>query len=80
MQDSANKRYYKINTDKLSDGLLQRLGVHTDLMSIGLDVKRDSLAQDILDTGRAVEVLHQEWNHSGCQSSCVLRGNPICRW
>ncbi len=21
-----------------------------------------------------------EWNHSGCQSQCVLRGNPTCRW
>jgi hypothetical protein len=21
-----------------------------------------------------------EWNHSGCQSSCVLRGAATCRW
>lgn len=28
----------------------------------------------------AVEVSHDEWNHSGCRSGCVLRGARECRW
>lgn len=30
--------------------------------------------------GRLTEVSHDTWNHSGCQSSCVLRGHAVCRW
>lgn len=28
----------------------------------------------------AVEISREEWNHSGCQSSCVRRGGSECRW
>lgn len=28
----------------------------------------------------AVEVPYEEWQHSGCQSSCVKRGGATCRW
>lgn len=26
------------------------------------------------------EVTQDEWNHSGCQSSCKRRGDKECRW
>lgn len=30
--------------------------------------------------GAATEISESEWRHSGCQSSCVQRGNVTCRW
>jgi hypothetical protein len=30
--------------------------------------------------GRLTEVTREQWNHSGCQSSCVLRGGKRCQW
>jgi hypothetical protein len=28
----------------------------------------------------AEEMTKDEWNHSGCQSRCVMRGDNICQW
>ena len=28
----------------------------------------------------AVETSFDQWNHSSCQSGCVLRGDAKCRW
>ncbi len=30
--------------------------------------------------GVVVEITEQQWKHSGCQSSCILRGNAKCSW
>lgn len=30
--------------------------------------------------GRLTEVSKDTYNHSGCQSSCVLRGAATCHW
>ncbi len=53
------------------------------LFSCGLTVGKD-LTQVKLDqlirAGRAVEVTREEWQHSGCQSRCTLRGDSICQW
>lgn len=27
-----------------------------------------------------LEISAEEWNHSGCQSSCTRRGDQQCRW
>lgn len=29
---------------------------------------------------KATIVTKDEWNHSGCQSSCIRRGGQSCRW
>lgn len=29
---------------------------------------------------KAVIVTKDEWNHSGCLSSCIRRGGQSCRW
>lgn len=53
------------------------------LVSCGLTVD-DDLPRDtfnrLMTTGRVVAVSFDEWNHSGCQSSCTLRGDAACRW
>ena len=30
--------------------------------------------------GKLIEVSKDEWNHSGCQSGCVRRGDAKCVW
>ena len=30
--------------------------------------------------GEVKQIANEEWKHSGCQSSCVLRGNKRCSW
>jgi hypothetical protein len=48
-------------------------------ISIGFAVPDDiSLRQ--LKSLNAKSVSWEKWKHSGCQSSCVLRGNKECRW
>ena len=53
------------------------------LISCGLTVGEElTLGQlkALVARGQAVEVTKEEWNHSGCQSSCTLRGAKECRW
>ena len=50
------------------------------LFSFGLTVGEDGLTEKHLARIDKVEVSHDEWNHSGCQSGCVLRGAKECRW
>lgn len=53
------------------------------LISCGLTVP-DSLPAASLDrlitTKRAHEIDAETFNHSGCQSSCILRGASKCTW
>jgi hypothetical protein len=54
------------------------------LISCGLTVGEDGFTARMLGyllrKRRAIEVTEQEWNHSGCQSSCILRGADKCSW
>lgn len=53
------------------------------LVSCGLEVGKDLTERSLkalVQRGQAVEVTKDEWNHSGCQSSCVLRGAQKCSW
>lgn len=53
------------------------------LISIGLAVDKDlrpSTLRKWLKDGTAVACSHEEWNHSGCLSSCVNRGAETCHW
>ena len=48
-------------------------------VSIGFEVPREmSMAQ--LRALKAREVSWDTWKHSGCQSSCVMRGGAKCAW
>lgn len=65
----------------------QRWAVEHDngaIFSCGLTVGEDGLElsslQALIRQGKAVEVSYDEWNHSGCQSSCIRRGAKECRW
>lgn len=56
------------------------------LVSIGWTVREDgggdlpprALAW-LRARGRLTPITHEQWNHSGCQSACVLRGASECR-
>jgi len=54
------------------------------LVSCGLTVGESGFTIGMLNTlikrGQAAEITREQWNHSGCQSSCILRGNSECRW
>lgn len=53
------------------------------LVSIGLTVPKDlsrGAFQRALSKFKYVQLTEEEWNHSGCQSSCVKRGGKECRW
>ncbi len=53
------------------------------LISCGLTVPgdiRETQLQALIRQGKAIEVSQEAWNHSGCQSECILRGNATCRW
>lgn len=42
------------------------------------------MAPDCIDewvkTGKAIVISYDEWNHSGCQSRCIKRGDNLCQW
>lgn len=49
------------------------------LVSIGLTVPVD-LSPRAFDRLKKTEITYSAWNHSGCLSSCVMRGRDTCRW
>ncbi len=50
------------------------------VFSCGLTVGQDGLTMASFQRLNRTEVTREQWNHSGCQSSCVLRGGKECRW
>lgn len=48
-------------------------------VSIGFRVP-DEITEKQLKALGAKEISYEVWKHSGCQSSCILRGNKECRW
>lgn len=67
-------RYYKLD-------LTQKQARRVDngaLISCGLTAPDDVSSRWLKKHG--AEVTQEEWNHSGCQSSCVLRGQENCSW
>lgn len=73
--DKKNEKYWRFEAT-------QRWWVEHDngcAVSIGFEVGKE-ISMDQLRSLGAVEVTKDEWNHSGCQSSCVKRGAKECRW
>ena len=53
------------------------------MISCGLSAPEDisvKALKNLLARGKAERITKDEWNHSGCQSSCVMRGAKECRW
>ncbi len=48
-------------------------------LAVGTDLRQSQL-DCLIRQGKAKEVSKEKWNHSGCQSSCILRGDNECRW
>lgn len=73
--DKANKKYWRFDAThawwkKNDNGCA---------ISIGFEVPTD-ITEEQLKALKAVEVTHEQWNHSGCQSACKVRGDKECRW
>jgi len=54
------------------------------LVSCGLTVGDSSLSAAAFKTlekaGALREISREDYNHSGCQSGCIRRGDPKCIW
>lgn len=53
------------------------------LISCGLNVPEELSGRclaGLLRRGQAKEIPFDEWSHSGCQSSCIRRGDTTCSW
>jgi hypothetical protein len=53
------------------------------LVSCGLSVPeslRPAQLRALIARKQAQEITREDWNHSGCQSRCVRRGDPTCQW
>jgi hypothetical protein len=73
------EKYYKLNVspqwcEKNDNGALVSCG-----LTVGENLRETQLLH-LIRTGKAKEVSQETWKHSGCQSGCVLRGDPACRW
>lgn len=77
IKDPKNGKFYRATVS-------QSWAIRHDnfaLVSCGLTVDDDLTRASFNRLGAArVEITHQEWNHMGCQSGCVLRGAKECRW
>lgn len=82
-------RIYAVNE---KDGKHYRLHVTTRwaiehdnfmLQSAGLTIPRDlseRALNGLIKRQQAFEVTADEYNHSGCKSRCVKRGDDKCQW
>lgn len=68
-------RYFRID----ADARFVRKHNNGRLLSMGLTVGQD-LDRKALEKSTHVEVTRDEWNHSACQSSCIMRGGAKCTW
>jgi hypothetical protein len=60
-----------------------RLHDNGALISCGLTVGHDlrpSTFKRWQSADLTREITYDEWNHGGCQSSCIKRRNASCRW
>lgn len=72
-------KYYRLTVsvewaEKNDNGALISCG-----LTVGTDIKESQL-KNLISRGKAIQVTEDEYNHSGCQSRCVKRGDDICQW
>ena len=72
IRDPKAGKYYRYAADR---AFVQRYD-NGALTSCGLTIGMDLLC---VPEG-ATRVSREEYQHSGCQSTCILRGNRECRW
>lgn len=74
-QDEERGEYWRLSLS------LRQYRKHDNgaMISCGLSVPKD-ISRNALRYCSPVAVTKEQWNHSGCQSSCVLRGAATCRW
>lgn len=79
VSDKSAGRYFRARLTRrqylrLDNGCMVSIG-----LIVGKGLTRETVARWVR-RGRAVEVSHDEWNHSSCQSACVKSGASACRW
>lgn len=75
IRDTERGRYYRAD---VSPRWAKRNN-NGALISCGLSVPED-ISRRQLSALHVTQVSYDEWNHSGCQSRCVLRGDDRCQW
>jgi hypothetical protein len=76
---NLDNRFYRLEVsprwaDQHDNGALISVG-----LTVGKDLTERSL-KALIRRGQATEVTFDEYNHSGCQSYCKMRGNDRCAW
>ena len=78
-RDRERNKYYRLilnlrQVKRLDNGSLRSTG-----LTVGENIAHSTIQRYLRD-GIAREVTEEKYRHSGCQSSCVLRGDPKCGW
>lgn len=86
IRDPKHDKFYRARVtpswaNRHDNGALISCGLTVDEANSYGTVYLTSRAFALLkSTGRVTEITKEQWNHSGCQSSCILRGARECRW
>ena len=75
VRDPDNNTYWRVHA---SLSTVKRYDNYC-LVSIGWTVGVD-LARRTFNRLKKEQLTGEQWNHSGCQSYCVLRGDSKCQW
>ena len=76
VRDPDHNKFYLV---RLTERQVKRLN-NGALVSLGLTVGANGFTRKEFDRLPKTEISYDEWNHSGCQSSCIRRGHSTCRW
>lgn len=78
-RDAEAVKYYRVRctpafADRHNNFMLFSIG-----WNLGEDLPVAAFAQ-LRSKGLVEEITFSQWNHMGCQSSCVERGGTRCSW
>lgn len=73
-------RYYEVrltlrDANRYNNGCMVSIG-----LTVGEGSFKASSLKRLQEAGRVKEIDQTTYNHSGCRSSCILRGGSKCRW
>ena len=77
--DEERDEYWRVNLTRRQ----YRRVDNGAMISCGLTIPHDTkgkMSRATFDRLPKQAVTREQWQHAGCQSSCVLRGGQTCRW
>jgi hypothetical protein len=75
VQDRTTGKYYRA---RVSQAVAEKHNNYA-LVSVGWTVDEDLPRASFARMDKE-EITQEQFNHSGCQSRCILRGNDKCQW